>query len=266
MEQIFNFIKNFFNKKTIILSLVVLLVLIVSGIIISIQNNKINKIKNQYETEVKLRNAIESKIDSFYNVNDELVLTKKTLQSDLKRLNELKDKLTQNQKELLNEINSKNKNIKVLAAANIKMQIKIDSLNKIITEGEIDTLKNIIIFKDSTKYINYKFKVDNVQPFNDNKPVNHSIEYLILNNEQYVEFNYDDGDKKQSYPISFDVKNSNKYMKPYDIDSYIIEEIDIPDLEKGFFGEIWDWYKNQSTFIKLGTGVFIGGGVVYIVK
>jgi hypothetical protein len=49
-------------------------------------------------------------------------------------------------------------------------------------------------------------------------------------------------------------------MKTYDVDSYIIPEIDVKDMEKNIFRRTWDWYERQSTLVKIGIGV--GGGFI----
>jgi hypothetical protein len=262
MEKLINIIKGFFDKKVII----IILLIVIGWFVVSLQRQRIREMKNKYETEVKLRNAISSKIDSVENKNGELVLSKKTLQTDIKRLTELKNNLTENQKKLLFEIQKKNKKNKVLAAANMEMSIIIDSLNKVISNGKIDSINKEINFEDSTKYLEYNFNVTNVIPYNNDKPVKHVINYLEFPNTQTITFDYDKDKRKDGYPISFNIKNTNKYMKVYDIDSYIIEEIDVDQIETNFFDEIWSWYNRQTTIVKLGTGFIIGGGTVYILK
>lgn len=248
--------KEFFNKKNLIFA-----ILILSGyLLFTFQLNRYNNLNDKYETEILLRNAMQDTIKTYENKYGEVVDQKLTLQGNLKRINELYDKLTDNQKKLINNLNNSEKNRKILAAANIRLQFEIDSLKEVISVGVIDTLKKTITFKENTPEIRYEFVVSNVLPYNKILNVEHKINYLYIPNEQSIEFHYDNKQRRDNFPISFSITNTNKYMKTYDIDSYIIPEIDVKDMEKNIFRRTWNWYERQSTLVKIGIGV--GGGFI----
>ena len=248
--------KEYFNKKNLII-----VVLTLSGyLLFTFQLNRYNNLNDKYDTEILLRNAMQDTIKTYDNKYGEVVDEKLTLQGNLKRINELYDKLTDNQKELVDRLNNSEKDRKILAAANVKLQFEIDSLRKVISAGVVDTLEKTITFKENTPEIRYEFVVSNVLPYNKNINVEHKINYLYIPNEQSIEFHYDKNKRKDNFPISFSITNTNKYMKTYDIDSYIIPEIDVKDMEKNIFRRTWDWYERQSTLVKIGIGV--GGGFI----
>lgn len=257
-----NKIVKIFDVKTII----ILILIIIGYLFFQFQTNKLKSIKNKYQTELNLKNALYDDIDSLFNVNGELKLSKKTLQSNIKRLEELNNDLSLNQKKLLNKIKESEKDNEVLAAANIKMKFVIDSLQNINSKGEIDSINKKIFFYKKTSDIEYNFIVNNVIPYNKNIDVTHTINKLILPNEQYIEFTYKKDDKINLYPVSFSIINTNKYMKTYDIDSYIIPEINPRDMDVNFFKKTWLWYQKQSSLAKLGIGAILGGGTVYIIR
>lgn len=245
--------------------LIIIGLLILGYFIVNYQLNKIDNLNNKYQTELKLRNALNSDIDSLIDENGDLKQSKKTLQTNINRLNDLNNELSENQKQLLKELKQSNKKREVLAAANMIMSFKIDSLDNIISKGFVDTTNKKIVFKQSTSNLKYHFTVSNVIPFNKNKNVTHKINNIDIPNTQYIEFTYEKDGKKNLYPVSFSVKNTNKYMEVHNIDSYIIPEINPDDLEVGFFERTWLWYQKQSTLAKLGIGFILGGGTIYTI-
>lgn len=254
-------------KKILDVKVIIIIILIILGYIgFSYYSSKVNKINNKYKNELKLREALNSTIDTLIDVNGDLRLSKKTLQTNINRLNDLNGDLTNNQKQLLKEIKKSEENREVLAAANIRMSFIIDSLDSIISKGLVDTINNKIDFKEkNNKDLKYHFVVSNVRPFDKDKDVTHTIKSIDFPNEQYIDFTYEKDGKKRLYPISFTVKNSNQYMETYNIDSYIIPEINPDDFEVGFFERTWLWYQKQSALAKLGVGFILGGGSVYFI-
>lgn len=248
--------KEYFNKKNLIF-----VVLILSGyLLFTFQLNRYNNLNDKYDTEILLRNAMQDTIKTYENKYGEVVDEKLTLQGNLKRINELYDKLSDNQKKLVDRLNNSEKDRKILAAANVKLQFEIDSLKNIISVGVVDTLNKTITFKESYPEIKYEFVVSNVLPYNKNIKVEHKIVSLYIPNEQLIEFHYNNKQRRDNFPVSFSITNTNKYMKTYDIDSYIIPEIDVENMEKNIFRRTWDWYERQSTLVKIGIGV--GGGFI----
>lgn len=253
--------KNIINRLLKNKTAIIILLLVVGYGLFQYQVNRYRKLNNKYQTEVSLRDAMQDTMRTYINKHGEVVDEKLTLQGDLKRINQLYNNLSENQKRLIDRLNNSERSRQQLAAANLRMKFEIDSLSNIISIGVIDTISNTIKFKEETPDIKYEFIINNVKPFNLNKNVEHRINSLILPNEQFIEFTYDDKEKRDNYPISFSVINTNKYMQVYDIDSYIIPQINPDDLETNIFQRTWKWYQRQSTIFKLG----IGGGIGFII-
>ena len=81
---------------------------------------------------------------------------------------------------------------------------------------------------------------------------------LSLPNKQYIEFKWKDN-KKEGFPISFSLSNSNIYFKVYDVDSYIIPEIKKEVLKPNFWQKL-NKFGNTTVgnSIKISMGVGIG--------
>ena len=161
----------------------------------------------------------------------------------------MNDKLNDNQKALFKRIKELDNDNKLLAAANIRMKIMIDSLNDVISVGIIDRINNSIDFNYNGEDLKYNFTVNNVIPFNIYKNVEHKINSLEIPNEQFIDFHYVDN---KDYPISFSITNTNKYINVYDIDSYIIPEIKPKELKLNFFQKTFKKIKDSPTWFKLG--------------
>jgi hypothetical protein len=234
-----NTIKKYAN--VIIFALVVILIAI-----IYFQNNKIKNLKNDNTIETNLNNALLDSVHHYYNSNNELVAEKLTLQTDLNNLKKINNDLYLK----IQEINKKNE---VIAAALIEANIIIEKL-KHGGNTVIDTVNNSVIFSDSTKNLEYKLTVSNIQPIDTPTLF---FNYLYLPNEQFIAFHW--GEKKDGYPISFSVTNSNKYYSVSDINSYIIPEIQKPITKPSTWQKIVKIAKKTGQFIIVGaTGVVIG--------
>ena len=242
-------------KKIGFKNIIIVFILIISFLYIKIQYNRYNNLNDKYVEEISLRDAIQDSLSVYINKYNEIVVQKTSLQADIKNIENLNYKLSENQKTLFKRINYLDKNNKVLAAANIKMSFIIDSLEKVISVGVIDTLNNNIVFEKNNKDIAYQFTVTNVIPFDKNLDVEHKIDKLKLPNEQFIDFHYN---KKNDKVISFSIINTNKYMKVYDIDSYVIPEIKTEELNLNFFQRTYKKFKEGSILMKLGVGC-VGG-------
>lgn len=249
-----------FNLLTVIIIALFLICLSVAGWLIYI--NKIGKLEAQYTQEVKLKNALMDSVTYYRNSHDELVAQKLTLQTDIKTLTKINDKLTDNQQELIKRVREIEKENSIIIAALVETNVILDSLRNamIVT---VDTTKNIIAFSDTTKDIKYKIIVFKVRPSNINIKPELNIAELILPNKSFVEFHW--GERKEGYPVSFSISNSNPYFKTVNIDSYAI-----PQLNKKIIDPTgWDKFKNffkksGNVFVTVGIGVAVGAGVTYV--
>ena len=186
-----------------------------------------------------------------------LVSEKLTLQADLSLLKDKNLNLTNNQKKLVKEIDQLRKKIDIIVAALIDETLKVDSLTKLLPT-KIDTLNKTILFKDKNEKVSYDMVVNNVLPSDTAKSKQPElvINQLEFPNEKLIEFHW--GDRKDGYPVSFSVRNTNPYMITNDIDSYAIPELQKPDTKPN------NWQKIKKWFGKTGDKVliFVGGVVV----
>lgn len=252
------------NLITVILAGLALLFAIGFGVMLYI--NKTSNLRNQIESEIKIRNALVDNVKYYQNKEKEWVAEKLTIQATVSELTKMKNELTQTQKELLERIKQTSKDYTIIAAALIKQNIKIDSL---LLNGntEIDTLNKEIRFydtyKDSSKVMSYDFRVKNVIPSSLIKLPKLLIDSLSLPNTQYIDFKWKN-DKKAGYPVSFSITNSNGFFQTNNIDSYIIPEISKEQLNPNFWGKIGNFFiRSGDVIICVGIGGVIGAGTMY---
>lgn len=214
------------NLSTIVLIGIIIILLFGGGIMY--HQNRVDNLKKELATEIKLKDALLDTVTYYLNKEKEWVAEKLTIQTTIKSLNDLNGKLTENQKELVKRIEEVNKKNEIIAAALIKTQIKVDSL-LLQTKPVIDTLKKTVTFTDSykegKKEMLFSFTIGNVIPAYKDITPKLKINSLLFPNKQFVEFHWKT-EKKKGYPVSFSVSNSNDFFKTTDIDSYIIPEVD----------------------------------------
>ena len=86
---------------------------------------------------------------------------------------------------------------------------------------------------------------------------------FLLPNEQFIDFHWNDN-KKEGYPVSFSVTNTNQFFKTIDIDSYIIPNIDKEVLDPTGWQKFTKWtVKNGKIIITVGVGAAAGAGITY---
>lgn len=216
--------------------------------------------KEKYQTEMKLSKALQDTAIKYVNKNKELVTEKLTLQSNVKSLTDENYILTESQKDLLNSVKEVERDNSVIAAALIESRVIIDSL--IGATIVVDTSDNTITIADSTEDIQYEFIVGKVRPLFLNQKPTFTINRLFLPNKQFVEFHWKN-ERKEGYPISFSVSNSNKYFQTTNIDSYAIPELQKPDIKPTFWQKAWKGIKASSPYL---IGGAIGATTMYLIK
>lgn len=260
------------NLGVVILIGLALVILIGGGF--TLHSKKVNKLQNELLAETKLKNALTDTITVYQNKEKEWVSEKLTIQASLKDLEKENTTLTQTQENLLKRIKNveseKNKlkeEKQVIAAALIESKILVDSL---LHQGQtvVDTTTKQVTFTDKyektvndVKYtMNYDFIVGNVLPADSLLKPSLMINSLYFPNEQFVNFNWKNN-KKEGYPISFSVSNSNGFYKTVNIESYAIPNLDKELINptgwqkfKGFFTE------NGNKLIYIGIGGVAGVG------
>lgn len=213
--------------------------------------NRSHNLKADLVGEINLTNALLDTVITYKNKNGQLVSEKRTLQTDFDNLEEINGFLTETQKELVRNIDELEKRYTIIAAALIKTRVEIDS----IRDGMVvvDTNENTITISDSLPNIQYIFVVKKVRALSVYEKPEFTIRKLNLPNTQFIEFHWRNN-KKEGYPVSFSVSNSNKYFKTVDIDSYIIPEIKKSTIKPTFWQKVGKTGKKSIPY-------FIGGAI-----
>lgn len=221
--------------------------------------NKVEKLNEERNLEIKFSNAIMDTLDIYKNKYSEEVAEKLSLQYDLIKLRFKIDSVGSINDRLLNRINGLEQKNNIISAALIQSRIIIDSLENITPIIEDDK----ITFIDSTEYLTYRIEIDHVIPSDTLITPSLNIYDLIIPNEQFIEFHWEDN-KKIGYPISFSVTNTNPYIKTTDISSYIIPEINKSNIKPSTFEKIKDFLNSNGLIAVGATGLVFG--TLYILK
>lgn len=249
------------KQKNNLLTLVIILLIVGLGMGVYFQHKQIIKLKAENEIQIHLKNALLDTMVVYQNKEKEWVAEKLTIQETTKNLEKMNGQLTDNQKELLARVEEIQKKSDIIAAALINTNVKVDSLLGNSEQTIVDTLKKTVNFSDSShvgnKVVQYNLTVSNVLPAHlDVKPAL-MINSLLFPNKQFIEFHWKDS-KKEGYPVSFSISNSNDYFKTVNLDSYAIPGLVQPP------SKFTAWLsKNGKNVLYIGGGLIVGGGVVY---
>jgi hypothetical protein len=255
MKNILKIIWDYLKKGNHMLVAVVAAIILILCAIVYFQHNKIVKLKDQYTTEVNLKNALLDSVHYYQNVHKEWVAERLTIQESIKNLEKMNGQLTASQKELLIRVKEVEKNSSIIAAALIETNVEIKKLRP----PKVDVKDSSIVFSDSTKNLKYNIEIGHAKPINPGILPTLTFNKFSMPNKQFVEFHWKD-EKKLGYPISFSVSNSNEYFKTVNIDSYAIPEL---KPEKSKFGQWME--KNGKIVTYVGIGVAAGVGGYYLV-
>lgn len=260
MKGILEFLlKN--NRWAIVL---VILLMLIGGGIYRIQHNKIDRLNDKYESEVKLKNALTASLNIYKDKEDNWVAEKLTIQGRLEDLLKDSARLTTSQRVLFKQVEEANKKNTVITAALIRANFVIDSLlhgGRVLVDT---TNKTVEFIEENNPNIRYDFKAFGVLPFPENTKPSLLIKNLTLPNEQFIKFQWDK-DKRADYPISFSVTNTNKYVKVYDVNSYAIPDLNKNEIDPTGWEKFSSWMNRNQKHIKwFGGGVLVGGGAGYL--
>jgi len=259
-------LKSLLNLKGVKLNLlpvtiIVTLLLVGGGISIYKLANSLQGLKNEVSDKVKTNNALNDSVHFYTNKYNEVVAEKLTLQGTVKEITGKNNKLNANQIDLMKRVKELNKENIVIAAANIKLLVKIDSLESAI--GVYNPSTNEIIYKDSTNDIIYNIVANNVIELPDTKSKLNILQ-LYIPNTQNINFQWIK-DKKGDYPVSFSVSNTNKYFKVYDIDSYIIPEVNKVKIDPNGWQKIGNFISKTGGKVSIfGLGVGVGAMGIFL--
>jgi len=236
------------NLKTIVIGALIIFAILVG---FKLYQNRVNSLEAKLEGEIKLKNALIDTAKVYKNKENEWVTEKLSIQGTLKELQNKNLVLTTSQKELINRVAELNKDNTIIAAALIQTKIELKNLKD--TSVIINKKDSSMVFNDSTKDLYYNIQIKHVLAANKLKPELNFIDFN-LPNKQLIEFHW--GDKKNDYPVSFSISNSNPYFKTSNVDSYTIPEINKDKIKPT------GWQKIGNFFKKSGKIVLIVGGTV----
>lgn len=246
--------KTLFERKNIIITVLIILLLYLGYRIISGNSNH----KVEMKKATNLHRALTDSIMHYQNDNKEWVAEKLTIQASEKDLKDENLKLTYNQMELLEKVEKVNEKNQVINAALIKMKVELATIKN--TKPVIQN-DSTIQFSDTTDSLHYVINVHSVRPTTFGTPSLEIHEFSIPNS-QFVNFNWKDS-KKEGYPISFTVTNSNPFFKVYDLDSYAIPELEKTKVKPSFWNKLDKFGKSTGGKVLIfGLGVLAGGALI----
>lgn len=245
------------DKRDLIIGALILLLLI-GGFY---HFNVVGKNADKLQQEKNLRNALTDSVHHYVNKEKEWVSEKLTLQASTKELKESNIELTATQKDLVKRVDEINKHNQIISAALVQMGVKLDGLKNDSPVTETDSTETFASApKDTT--LNYEILVKNVKRFNPAfKPVLEFTKFSVPNT-QFIEFHWKDN-KKEGYPISFSVSNTNPYFKVYNIESYAIPELERKKVKPTFWNKLGTFSKTWGgRALFFGAGALVGAAVL----
>jgi len=255
--------KNIFTNER----LVIVILIILMGFGINYHLNKRSKDGKKYETELKLREALQDSVKTYKNKEGNWVSEKRTLQGTLGNLTAENVGLNKNQEALLNTISNLNKEWKgekeIWAAARIEYNSLIDSLNVVVAGAtDIDTTKNLISFTQIDTTLNFVYNIDilAVRPYPLTAQPQINFKKIDFPNTQTISFTFDKN-KRKDYPISFSVMNTNPYYVVNNVESYAIPSISKELVNPSGWQKFGRWIKINGKYILVGAAGFGLGAV-----
>ena len=250
-----------YNKKKIMKkinpTLIIITIILVLGVIggFWLMQKRNNAISNELDLERKLNTALRASLRTTTNKFGEIVNEKLTLQTTIENLKKLNGQLTEDQKRLLARLKASENEKSIITAALIRTNLIIDSL---IHTGTVLIGDSIITFVEKNNAdINYVVDIFDVMPIDLDSAPSMLFTNLNIPNDTYIEFFWKD-DKKEGYPISFSVTNTNKYMKVHNVESFAIPSLQMDDLDPNSWQKFNKWLDNISG----NTGRYVVGALI----
>ena len=216
------------------------------------------KINDAEISSANLNKALADTLHHFQTKEGDWGVEKRTIQAELSTLKDKNLVLTDNQKKLVKQIEDQNKTSQTIAAALIQLTAKVEGLSNekpsVVTDS---TVQFVAVSPD----FEYDLTVFNV------KPIDLKIPKLTLNriafpNTQTINFHWKD-DRKEGYPVSFNVINTNPYFKVHDIQSYVIPELKREKVKPTFWQKVGQFGKSRGGKLTIfGVGVGVGAIVI----
>lgn len=213
-----------------------------------------NEANESLAQEIKLRNALQSEM---VVTRDELgreTAEKLTIQTDLKTLEAMKDKLSAEKRQLIELVKTQDKNSKLIAAALVKTQVEV---REIVSNKPVAITDSTATFAVATDSISYDAQVKGVRVDTTTQTPSLVVRNLKIPNDAQISFQW--GEKKEGYPVSFKITNSNPLFKTKNIESYAIPELKKEEVRPTFFQGLGITLKNGKTPFVIGLGAGAAG-------
>jgi hypothetical protein len=175
--------------------------------------DRVGAYEQQLRGKEHLLSALSDEMRTTRESNGQLRHTKKTLQASVGELERHNHLLTDRQRRLVGQMKH-NKN--AFAGALVAMRLEVRGLRGKTTATSDTTL----LLTHESDSLSYAIQVEGVRP---TSAARHTLLRLDAPNEQAVAFQW--GDRREGFPVSFTVTNSNPLFKVGDVDSYAIPEI-----------------------------------------
>jgi len=208
--------------------------------------------RNMKTQESNLRKALTDSATHFKTKEGAWGVEKRTLQASLDDLSDKNLNLTANQEALLKQVKEQNKQSQTIAAALIELKAEVANIKN---DKPIVETDSSLQFAAETPNLSYDLTVFNVKRFELKEP-HLLISKITFPNKQDINFHWKD-DKKEGYPISFSVTNTNPYFKVQDIQSYAIPELTRANVKPTFWQKVGQFSKTTGgklTFLAIGFG------------
>lgn len=242
------------NKTIYTLAAVCFLLLLGIGKVWTNANESELRLTNQIKLEQALHAELEITRDSLGSETAK----KLTLQTTVKDLSKREAKLTKDQKELLAFVKVKDKNKNLIAAVIIHDTVKVREL---ASGPPIAFTDSTVAFEVTTDSIAYRATVENVSPVADSTKVPMLLlKNLYIPNQTRISFEW--GERKDGYPVSVSVTNTNPLFKIGNVESFAIPELQKSTVRPSFFQGLGTSLNTAKTPFLIGLGLGVIGVLV----
>lgn len=244
-------LKQPISRTTTIILACLLLLVAVGGY--ALWRNEVVKHKSELKAANNYKNALMAEMKIYKDSNGAIWAERMSLQVDLNQLRSDTALLNRDKKELLRRIIRTKYEKSIIAAGLIETKVKTKVIYVVKPSAVTDSSVTFTAKSDS---INFKATVLNVQAIAHRTP-SFRIDSLTLSNKAFVNFKW--GSKKEGYPVSFSVTNSNPLFKTVNIESYAIPELSKDALRPTFFKKLGTGIRTHG--VSLGIGAIVGFGL-----
>jgi hypothetical protein len=238
------------NFKDFFIFIAILALLIIGYFLVDMRGNYKNELQMREKLENALSDTMRTNKDKFGRLRSE----KLTMQGEIDDLKKRTNLLNEEKRQLLSEVENLNKEKEVIAAALFEAEATIDSL--LNTTGVVIN-DSTYSFSDSTQHYNYRILVGNITPYLDYKP------FLLINNftittDYLVSFNWEKN-RREFYPVSFNVTPTNPFIRINGIESYAIPELQKQIVKPTGWKKFGNFFKERWEDLLIG-GISFGVG------